>query len=127
MRDLDKADRDRRIAALVKLALGTGKYPPIRTKDDERAMQGFLLMYLDDTAMFPCDVFVEACERRRRASPFFPASSELLDECRTVATREQERREEQARKRLPPPAPSPEKTAEFLGKIRALARKKAMR
>jgi hypothetical protein len=127
MRDLDKADRDRRIGALVKLAMGTGKYPAIRSKDDERAMQGFLLMYLDDTAHFPCDVFVEACERRRLGSPFFPTSSEFVSECAVVMARRREAAEQKRAARLMPAPPSPEKTAEFMAKIREICQKKAMR
>ena len=114
---MTKDERETRLHALTRLALAT------REKVDRETY----VLYLDDTSGFSTGVLVDACRRLETSAAWFPKVAELMEECRTVARQHMERAEERARKRLPPPAPRPEVTEEFLAKIRALARKKAMR
>lgn len=95
---MPKADRDARIEALTKLALVTKEFPPPKTTFEKESQQKFLLIYLEDTAMFATSVVVEACHRLRLRMNWFPKGAELRDECRIVAQQEQERLDSQRRR-----------------------------
>lgn len=124
---LPKPARDARLTALGRLALATREFPPLVTKRDELAMQAFFQIYLEDTASFPTNVVVEACRWLEINQAWFPKVAELVEACRTVGRRQQERRESVTRRLLESPPVAPESLAEFKAKIRAIAQRKVMR
>lgn len=109
-------NKEARLTALTKLAL--------RTR--EKVEPATFVLYVEDTAKFSTAVVVEACDRWGRSQAWFPKAAELIEECRLVAQRHEERREQRQLSAHSEPA-SPERLAKFLDDVKALARQKAMR
>ena len=109
--------QDVRLKALAEVALAT------REKVDRASY----VLYLEDTARYSTDVFVEACRRLRTSSAWFPKVAELLDECRIVAAKRAQEAEEARRKQLDLPPVSPEKLGWLRQQLEALVGRKGMR
>lgn len=114
---LNRESRERRMAALTKLA--------IRTR--EKVERETFVVYVEDTAMFDTAIVELACHRIGTSQTWFPKVNELIEECKAVAKQRQEQRESEQRKQLPPAPISPEKWAEIQARFRDVLRRKAMR
>lgn len=111
---MDASQKERRIAALTRLAIAT------REKVDKATY----VLYVEQTSNVPVSVLEAACRRLETSSDWFPKLSQVLEECRIVGQR---RAEQAAQKRLPPPELTEAQKADILSKFRAVLEKKVMR
>jgi len=114
---LTRESQAARTTALTRLALATR----------EKVEPAVYVLYVEDTASYSTDVVVMACRRLETRLTWFPKIAELVDECRIVATRQQEAKDEAARQRLRPPPLPADRWAAFQAQFQAIIQQKVMK